>query len=85
MDRITVKNTGNYPEIIGAGLIGDIANKRYADIWVHSNWPQFPSVGDMLIDILVEDYNERHATDLSSERKTSQKASPVAHKEAKDG
>lgn len=80
INKIQVNTTGNYPIIEGAGLIGEIANKRISDYWVHANYPNFPSVNQILLDILVEDYNERHAPGPDSEGDSRAKEQPSVSK-----
>ena len=63
MNKITVDNSGNYPVIEGAGFIGDLANKRISDYWVHSGSNSFPAIDKVLMEILIEDYNDRHSPD----------------------
>ena len=62
MSKIRLVNDimANYPEVENAGILGDIVNKRWADEWVSSNTPHFKPFGDMAIDVLIEEYNERH-------------------------
>lgn len=62
MWNITVDNSGNFPVIEGAGVIGDEANKRISDYWVRSGSNSFPPIDQVILYILIEDYNERHAT-----------------------
>jgi hypothetical protein len=61
MNKITVDNSGNYPTIEGAGLLGEEANKRIAEYWVHSGSNSFPPIDQVILDILIEDYNQRHS------------------------
>jgi hypothetical protein len=51
----------NYPEVEGAGLLGDIVNKRWSEQFVNENYPQYPPFNEMALDVLIEDYNQRHA------------------------
>lgn len=50
----------NYPKVEGAGILGDIVNKRWSEQWVAENNPTFLSFDSMALNVLIEDYNERH-------------------------
>jgi hypothetical protein len=63
MSKIKMKDTifNNYPIVEGAGLLGDIVNKRWSEQFVNENFPQYPPFNEMALDVLIEDYNQRHA------------------------
>lgn len=65
--NITINTNGNYPIAEGAGALGDIVNQRWKDQWIHENQPRFASFDSVAVDVLVEDYNERHATNKELE------------------
>lgn len=53
----------NYPQIEAQSPDDPLAaevNKRFADLWVHQNDPQFPTIDQMVLDVLAEDYIKRH-------------------------
>lgn len=60
MIRVISDYSTNHPTVEGAGSLGDEVNKRWSTQWVNENNPQFYSFDQMAIEILVEDYNERH-------------------------
>lgn len=66
-DDIEVETGNDHPFIKNAGLIGDIANERFKKIWIEQNNPQFPTVDQMFLNILIEDYNQRHSDKADKE------------------
>jgi hypothetical protein len=62
MNKITVKQTYEdlYPVILGAGLLGEIANRRIKEYWELTGTQELPPINEIMLDILIEDFNERH-------------------------
>lgn len=50
----------NYPRLENAGALGEVVNKRLSDLWVNTGTTDFPPMNEMIIEVLVEDYNKRH-------------------------
>lgn len=55
----------NHPIVEGNDPFARALNKRIDELWIQSGWGSHqPTVDQIALDLLVEDYNKRHAPRL---------------------